>query len=585
MDRKSIYAIVLITLILISYPYYIEWISPPPPTHEILPDSSSAQRQDEPIEKIAPSSSEAPQETKIEAAEPGEQIIQVSSGIVQDSVRQEISLESPLVSAVLTNFNGGELLSWKLLEYEGPDGGPVEMIGNNALKVEFNDWSGDYIDLSKYNFFVESNTHTDQTQTIKMYLPYKGGRIEKIFTFNKRSFDLKMTVVFSGLEENFIGKYYTLTWYNGLPIAEHSHQEDASYSSSLVRIAGDLEIYNDAEDDPINVEGNQIQWGASRIKYFTSAVAPLNQDKVSSVKLFGNMTKIGETDYGRYSYSMNIRHPQMASVDTFLVYLGPLNYDILEDYGVDLEDMVLGSSGYERFFRPFSLAMLWILKQLHSVIPNYGVAIIVFSILLKLVLYPFTKTSYKSMKAMQKLQPEMAALKEKYKNDTQTMQKKTMELYKEHKVNPMGGCLPMLLQMPVLFSMYILFRSTVQIRGEAFFGWITDLSRPDTILALPFSIPFYGDQVSILPILMAVTMFFQQKQSITDQTQKFMIYFFPIMMLLIFNQFPSGLNLYYTLFNLLTIAQQHLIKINEADYKLVPAKEKPELAFKKKKKK
>jgi YidC/Oxa1 family membrane protein insertase len=95
--------------------------------------------------------------------------------------------------------------------------------------------------------------------------------------------------------------------------------------------------------------------------------------------------------------------------------------------------------------------------------------------------------------SMQKLQPEMKELKEKYKNDPQALQKKTMELYKEHKVNPMGGCLPMLLQMPVLFAMYIVFRSTVQLRGEAFFGWISDLSRPDVIAVLPFSIPLYGD--------------------------------------------------------------------------------------------
>jgi YidC/Oxa1 family membrane protein insertase len=264
--------------------------------------------------------------------------------------------------------------------------------------------------------------------------------------------------------------------------------------------------------------------------------------------------------------------------------MGPLNYEILEAYNADLEDMVLGSSGYERFFRPFSLFLLKILKLLHYVIPNYGVAIIVFSILLKLVLFPFTRSSYRSMKAMQKLQPEMKELKEKYKNDPQALQKKTMELYKEHKVNPMGGCLPMLLQMPVLFAMYIVFRSTVQLRGEAFFGWISDLSRPDVIAVLPFSIPLYGDQLTVLPLLMALSMFFQQKQTVQDPSQKFMIYFFPVMMLFIFNQFPSGLNLYYTVFNVLTIAQQHFIKINEDEFKLGKPK-KNGLAFARKKKK
>jgi len=151
-------------------------------------------------------------------------------------------------------------------------------------------------------------------------------------------------------------------------------------------------------------------------------------------------------------------------------------------------------------------------------------------------------------------------------------------------VNPMGGCLPMILQMPVLFAMYILFRSTVQLRGEAFFGWITDLSRPDTVMLLPFTIPFYGDMLNILPILMAGSMFLQQRQTIQDQNQKMMMYFMPIMMLFIFNQFPSGLNLYYTVFNLLTIAQQHFIKISDEEFKLGKPK-KNSLAFGKGKKK
>lgn len=586
MDRKSILAIVIITLILISYPYYIEMISPPQAEQISYVDSTRSKPVSEKkvAEKEITAVKEAEKNNTLEIkASPADKVLDPEAfGIVQDSVRREIKLQSNLVSASLTNFNGGQLTSWRLRDYAGPNGLPVQMIDNNKLNIEFNDWSGDFVNLSNYNFFISSDRETDNAQIIKMYLPYKGGRIEKTFTFNKLSYDITVDLSFSGIKENFIGKSYSVVWENGLPVAEHAITEDASYSSSQVRIAGDLEIYKDAGEEPLQLEGSQIQWAAARIKYFAVAVVPRDkEDMVSSVKLYGDKTKIGEIEYDRYSFSMNVKHPQIESHDRFLVYLGPLKYDVVKAYGADLDDMVLGSSGYERFFRPFSMAMLWILKQLHHIIPNYGVAIIVFSILLKLLLYPFTKTSYKSMKAMQKLQPEMKAMKEKYKNDAQMLQKKTMELYKAHKVNPMGGCLPMFLQMPVLFAMYILFRSTVQIRGEAFFGWITDLSRPDTIMSLPFALPFYGDQVNILPILMAVTMFFQQKQSITDQSQKLMIYFFPVMMLLIFNQFPSGLNLYYTLFNVLTIAQQHFIKINEADYKLGDAKKKPALAFNK----
>lgn len=161
---------------------------------------------------------------------------------------------------------------------------------------------------------------------------------------------------------------------------------------------------------------------------------------------------------------------------------------------------------------------------------------------------------------MQVIQPIMAEIKEKYKGDPQRMNKEMMGLYKEHGVNPFGGCVPMLLQMPLLIALFIVFRSTIQLRGEAFIpGWITDLSQADTIFTLPFSLPMYGNEFNILPILMALTMIFQSKMTMQDPKQKAMVYMMPVFMLLIFNRFPSGLNLYYTMFNLLTIIQQKFI--------------------------
>jgi YidC/Oxa1 family membrane protein insertase len=165
------------------------------------------------------------------------------------------------------------------------------------------------------------------------------------------------------------------------------------------------------------------------------------------------------------------------------------------------------------------------------------------------------------MHEMKVIQPLVAEIKEKYKGDAQRINKETMKLYKEYGVNPMGGCLPMLLQMPLLMSLYIVFRSTIQLRGAMFIpGWIPDLSLPDTIFILPFHIPMYGNQFNILPILMAVTMIFQSGMTITDPKQKSMKYIMPVFMLLIFNRLSSGLNLYYTLFNVLTMVQQKFIK-------------------------
>jgi YidC/Oxa1 family membrane protein insertase len=170
-----------------------------------------------------------------------------------------------------------------------------------------------------------------------------------------------------------------------------------------------------------------------------------------------------------------------------------------------------------------------------------------------------------SMKEMQKLQPKIEELRKKYQNDPQRLNTEQMKLYKEHGVNPMGGCLPLLLQMPILIALFTVFRTTIELRHAPFIWWITDLSAPDTIYTLPFSIPIYGQHVNVLPIIMALSTILQQKMtssSSTNPQQKMMTYMMPIMFFFMFNQFPSGLNLYYTLFNLLTVAQQKFIPAN-----------------------
>jgi YidC/Oxa1 family membrane protein insertase len=167
---------------------------------------------------------------------------------------------------------------------------------------------------------------------------------------------------------------------------------------------------------------------------------------------------------------------------------------------------------------------------------------------------------------MQKLQPLLLELKEKYKGDAQKLQKETAKLYKEHNVNPLGGCLPVILQMPLLYALFIVFRSTIELRGAPFVLWIKDLSMPDTILHLGFSIPMYGDQVAVLPLIMGLTTYLQSRISMTDPNQKMMLYFMPIFLTLMFNSFPSGLTLYYTLFNIFSMVQQKMVyrKLEEA---------------------
>jgi YidC/Oxa1 family membrane protein insertase len=225
------------------------------------------------------------------------------------------------------------------------------------------------------------------------------------------------------------------------------------------------------------------------------------------------------------------------------------------------------SLGWAWLIRPISeYIMLPIFTAIHYVIPNWGLVIIIFSILIKVALHPLSKTQMKSMKKMQKLQPLMDEMREKYKDDPQKMNQSIMNLYKEYGVNPAGGCLPLLLQMPIMYALYSVFRGAIELRQASFVGWITDLSIPDVIYRLSFKLPLIGIQdISGIAVLMGVTMFFQTKMTTKDPRQKAMVWMMPIMMTFLFNGFPAGLNLYYTVFNILSIGQQLLINKQHDD--------------------
>ena len=288
-------------------------------------------------------------------------------------------------------------------------------------------------------------------------------------------------------------------------------------------------------------------WVAIRTKYFISALVPDKQAPGSEV------LAIEENGNRRYDVGLffNVDRPFL-----YTLYIGPLEYGRIKKLGKNLDQTM--NFGWA-FIRPISKAVHWFLLFLHNYIPNYGFVLLVFSVFIKILVYPLTKKSYVSTKKMQAIQPLLNDLREKHKNDQRKFAQAQMALFKEHGVNPLSGCVPILLQMPLLFALFTVFRSSIELRGAPFMLWISDLSRPDAVFDLGINIPLYGSQVAILPLLMGITMFIQMKMTPTPQSagqQKFMLYFMNGFFVLIFNQFPSGLVLYYTLFNVLTILQQ-----------------------------
>ena len=563
-DKRTIFAVILIGLVLVfvQTEFYQDRFMPPPPE---LPEQSTplAQESREQTGGIF-EGLRTTESTLIQPAEPAEPAQEEEMGSFVSLVGDgnTIMIETPLYFATLSS-KGATIHSWRLKAYDDPNDEPVQLVGQPAegnlallLPVDL-----DTIDTSPFVFSYDKSAirveGNEAQESITFTLNLGNDRIiRKTYTFYPDKYSVDLRVELLNFNGYLVGFSYYLTWRSGMPSTEPDLKTDMESAQGYV-YQGDSETFNISDEPETELFDNTIDWVGIRTKYFATAVIPTSA-KGQSVLFHGTPVDVGQkVPLRKYGFELKMPFDQKARrIDDFTVFLGPLDYEIVKSYNVDLEEMVdLGWS----VFKPFGKFILWSFKLLHGVIPNYGFVIIVFSILIKLLLYPLTKKSYQSMKEMQALQPVIQELKEKYKDDSQKQQQETMKLYKEYGINPLGGCIPMVLQMPLLIALFQIFQSTIELRGASFIFWITDLSRPDTVATLPFTIPLYGDTVNILPLFMGVTMFIQQKISMKDPKQKALVYFMPIFFTLMFNSFPSGLNLYYSLFNLFSILQEKLV--------------------------
>ncbi|MCS7170366.1 MAG: membrane protein insertase YidC, partial [Candidatus Kapabacteria bacterium] len=287
------------------------------------------------------------------------------------------------------------------------------------------------------------------------------------------------------------------------------------------------------------------------------AVALLPVPRPTELTVFARGQRFHAPNNGvveRYELSVRLPYRRGDESRIFQVYGGPLAYDVVKPYG--LAAMV--EFGLRWLVRPIGeYFMLPVFKAIHWLIPNYGIAIIVFAVLMKILLHPLILPQLRSAQRMQLLAPEFQRIREKYKDDLQAQQRELFRLYQEYGINPMSGCLPMLLQLPILYALWAVLNYSIELRQTPFVLWITDLSLPDRLLSLPFRIPLFGfDYVSGVALLMGIALFVQQWMSITDPRQRWMVYVFPLLLTLLFSAFPSGLNLYYFTFNLLSIGHQ-----------------------------
>ncbi len=479
-----------------------------------------------------------------------------------------LKVDNDLFQATLSS-KGATLKSLVLKKHLDGNRRPFDLVSNGkngALSLLFLTREGKRIDTRDLYF---SNVTLDTLRTITGKESYvvryhldvaPGQAIDILYGFAGDSYKVDYDVKLTGFANALAGNEYQLQWDGGVPYSEKNRPDEAQSALASAYLGGSLVKLDASKENQSYREeqSGEAQWVGVRNKYFVAALIPHGR----SAGIYLDGKRETGNDYENYLAALKMAVPVTSGVidDKFSLYLGPLDYNIVKAQKVNLEKIM--DFGWDWLTRPFAeYIILPVFNWMNGFVGNYGLIIIIFAFLIKLVTYPLSMASTKSMKKMSALQPALKELQEKYKDNPAKLQSELGRIYKEAGVNPIGGCLPVVLQMPLLFAMFYVFRSSIQLRQHSFL-WAKDLSVPDSIFDFGFAIPMYGSHIAVFPILMAVTVYLQQKITPTTQSNeqmKVMMYMFPAMMLLFFNNMPAGLGLYYLMFNIFSVAQQYYI--------------------------
>jgi YidC/Oxa1 family membrane protein insertase len=556
MDKKAVMAMGMVFLLWMLY-FTVFAPKPQPAPNVITPpgESGSVTRQNE--EPVEYASSDIP----------GEDDSLLSAMSETESSSETVELEPVDTIVVTTDLyqyhfvsRGGILVRAYLKEYPSFSEDKSEAVGENqsvqlipakdsrflASRLLLQNQKRnrmDFVDLAERNFQVSTTKLTLDSRrdegSVTFTSKLQGGReLKLVYIFRNDSYKIDAYLSLPGelrrSEENMLEVTLGPTL-----ISNEKNPEDDYTSYGIVYGEQGGGIVNKSlkdlsKSDWSPTEQPAVLWGGIKSKYFLT-IFHVPQDPMVSVSASGSLEDQDVTFRGRFSV------PQSEKPLHYSVYLGPQSYDQIHELNWGLEKIL--EYGWP-IVRECSKACLWVMLWMHKYIENYGIVLILFALLVRVVFHPLTTKSTKSMIKMQKIQPLMTELKEKYKDDPQKMQQETMRLYKEHKVSPLGGCLPMLIQMPVFFGLFMVFRLTIEFRGAEGFWWIHDLSQPD---------PLY-----IWPVVMGLSSFLQQKLTPTqaDPKMKPMLYLMPVFMVYIFLKLSAGLVMYYNFFNFFQIFQQ-----------------------------
>jgi len=554
---RSILAIVLAFFILLGYQYFFVGTEQEQPVVEKTvetqqPETSvqEVQPQPAPVESVSPDQG-AKFEQPVKFEDPAS---------LPSKAGKDIVVETGGFKAVISETGGG-VKSFKLKHFNetaDADSEPKELINTESftdLPLYFS-WGVDPSRAQVPLFASDKETvkvETGESQALTMTAQLSSGlQVTRRLVFDPDSYLINMSIDIYNFSEVALkgSPYMSLT---NLPYGSSAIRY--LFSGPAALIDGKLEEVkpSELEEESKTLKGN-ITWAAFEGTYFMTGVIPERNEGIT-LKLSAEGEKTRSLLIGAEDVIPAKGHLQY----NYQAYFGPKKMATLKEAGHDLERIV-NFGWFDKLARP----VLYLLNFLYSYVGNYGIAIILVTILIKLLFWPIAQKGLKSMKNMQKIQPKMAKLKEKYKDDKTRLNEEMMGLYKTYKVNPLGGCLPMLLQIPVFFALYKVLLQAIELRHAPFMLWITDLSAPDRLM-IGIDIPYLGG-IPVLTLLMGGSMFLQQKMtpSSPDPTQAKIMMFLPVIFTFMFLNFASGLVLYWLVNNLLSIGQQYMINKSAA---------------------
>ncbi len=557
MEKRALIAFILSFLILIVWSVMFQQKTPPPPKQAPAPTVETPQPATQPKPPAVGTAAQPPPTTGVEAQQAP---IQPPVG------EKDIVVETPLYRALFSTA-GAALKSFKLKKYhETKDTASpmVELInpeqkGANSFRMGFVPQTGAELPLVRYRASEEALTlgpGSAPRDLIFTGTTPEGVRVTQTFRIDPALYPMDLTVAAENTTQNQITGNVRALLKTTPPSKKSSY-----YAFVGMALLLDDKLEKLEPDDMEEKKGfsGQIGWVAYESEYFMQAVVPENAPKGA---FSGQSLPSGalEAYYIGPPLSLVSRGVSKAR---FTLYFGPRDLTVLKETGNHL-DRAINFGWTDIIAKP----LLYTLRFFNDYVKNWGISIILLTICIKIIFWPLTHKSYKSMKEMQKLQPLMAKIREKHKDNKEQMNKELMALYKTYKVNPFGGCLPMVIQIPVFFALFRILGASIELRHAPFMLWINDLSAPDRLFQFPFQIPYMEPPsgIPVLTLLMGASMFVQQKMTPTpgDPSQAKIMLALPIVFTFLFINFPSGLVLYWLVNNVLSIGQQYRIKRSAA---------------------